>query len=119
QVRLPPPHTSLSALVTADMVRACRSAKPDHGIEVSKVSAMTLVAKSAARPYGARTNELRHEPDAPSPDEPRIPSGAEPSRPRKRRSGDGPAPEPGSRRLSLMPAGVTTRSDSAKSSMWV
>jgi hypothetical protein len=42
-----------------------------------------------------------------------------PSEPRNRRSGLGPAPDPGSRRLSLIPAGVTTRIDSTKSSMWV
>ena len=42
-----------------------------------------------------------------------------PSEPRNSRSGDGPAPEPGSRHDSLIPAGVTTRSDSTKSSMWV
>ena len=42
-----------------------------------------------------------------------------PSEPRKNRSGDGPAPEPGSRHDSLIPTGVTTRSDSTRSSMWV
>ena len=42
-----------------------------------------------------------------------------PSEPRNHRSGDGPAPEPGSRHDSLTPTGVTTRSDSTKSSMWV
>ena len=42
-----------------------------------------------------------------------------PSEPRKRRSGDGPAPEPGRRRDSLIPDGVTTRIDSTKSSMCV
>ena len=35
------------------------------------------------------------------------------------RSGDGPAPEPGSRRDSHQPRGVSTRTDSTKSSMWV
>jgi hypothetical protein len=45
---------------------------------------------------------------------PRIPSD-----PRNSRSGDGPAPDPGSRRLSTTPAGVTTRIVSTKSSMWV
>lgn len=33
--------------------------------------------------------------------------------------GDGPAPLPGSRRDSLIPTGVTIRSDSVKSSIWV
>ena len=42
-----------------------------------------------------------------------------PSEPRNRRSGDGPAPDPGSRRDSVVPDGVTTRSDSQRSSMWV
>ena len=42
-----------------------------------------------------------------------------PSDPRNRRSGDGPAPEPGSRSDSLTPTGVTTRIDSTKSSRWV
>ena len=42
-----------------------------------------------------------------------------PSDPSRRRSGDGPAPEPGSRRDSLIPAGVTARIDSTRSSMWV
>ena len=42
-----------------------------------------------------------------------------PSEPRNIRSGDGPAPDPGSRRDSTSPAGVTTRSDSVRSSMWV
>ena len=42
-----------------------------------------------------------------------------PSEPRNRRSGDGPAPDPGSRRDSLIPVGVTTRIDSTRSSMWV
>jgi hypothetical protein len=46
-----------------------------------------------------------------------IPS--EPSEPRNSRSGDGPAPEPGSRRDSLIPVGVTTRIDSTRSSMCV
>ncbi|COY43480.1 Uncharacterised protein [Mycobacterium tuberculosis] len=42
-----------------------------------------------------------------------------PSDPRNNRSGDGPAPLPGSRRDSLIPTGVTIRSDSVKSSIWV
>jgi len=42
-----------------------------------------------------------------------------PSEPMKRRSGLGPAPEPGSRRDAIVPVGVTTRSDSTKSSMCV
>jgi hypothetical protein len=42
-----------------------------------------------------------------------------PSEPRNIRSGEGPAPEPGSRHDSLIPAGVTTRIDSTRSSMWV
>ena len=42
-----------------------------------------------------------------------------PSDPMKRRSGLGPAPEPGSRRDSITPPGVTTRSASTKSSMCV
>ncbi len=42
-----------------------------------------------------------------------------PSEPIINRSGLGPAPEPGSRRVSWIPVGVTTRSDSTKSSMWV
>ena len=42
-----------------------------------------------------------------------------PSEPRKSRSGEGPAPEPGSRRDSATPVGVTTRIDSHRSSMWV
>lgn len=42
-----------------------------------------------------------------------------PSEPRNMRSGDGPAPDPGRRRDSTTPAGVTTRSDSVRSSMWV
>ena len=35
------------------------------------------------------------------------------------RSGLGPAPDPGRRRVSSVPAGVTTRMLSTKSSMWV
>ena len=42
-----------------------------------------------------------------------------PSEPSSSRSGDGPAPEPGSRRDSQMPVGVTARTDSTTSSMWV
>ena len=42
-----------------------------------------------------------------------------PSEPMNSRSGLGPAPEPGRRRDSSAPLGVTTRSDSTKSSMWV
>ena len=42
-----------------------------------------------------------------------------PSEPRSSRSGDGPAPEPGSRRLSHSPFGVSARIDSTKSSMCV
>ena len=42
-----------------------------------------------------------------------------PSEPRNMRSGLGPAPEPGRRRVSSVPAGVTTRMLSTKSSMWV
>ena len=42
-----------------------------------------------------------------------------PSDPRKRRSGDGPAPDPGRRRDSTVPVGVITRMRSTKSSMWV
>jgi hypothetical protein len=42
-----------------------------------------------------------------------------PSEPRRSRSGDGPAPDPGSRRDSMTPAGVTVRMDSTKSSMCV
>ena len=42
-----------------------------------------------------------------------------PSEPSNMRSGDGPAPEPGRRRLSHTPRGVTARIDSTKSSIWV
>ena len=42
-----------------------------------------------------------------------------PSEPRTMRSGLGPAPEPGRRRVSIVPAGVTMRVLSTKSSMWV
>ena len=42
-----------------------------------------------------------------------------PSLPITIRSGLGPAPEPGSRRLSHHPCGVSMRTDSTKSSMWV
>jgi hypothetical protein len=42
-----------------------------------------------------------------------------PSDPRNIRSGEGPAPDAGSLRDSLIPAGVTTRIDSTMSSMWV
>ncbi len=42
-----------------------------------------------------------------------------PSEPMVSRSGLGPAPEPGRRREVSTPVGVTTRSDSTKSSMWV
>ena len=42
-----------------------------------------------------------------------------PSEPITSRSGLGPAPEPGSRRVSITPRGVTMRVDSTKSSMWV
>ena len=44
---------------------------------------------------------------------------SEPSLPSSIRSGDGPAPDPGSRRDSHVPAGVTARIDSVRSSMWV
>ena len=42
-----------------------------------------------------------------------------PSEPISARSGEGPAPEPGSRRLSQVPRGVIARTDSTRSSMWV
>ena len=42
-----------------------------------------------------------------------------PSLPITIRSGDGPAPEPGRRRDSHHPRGVSMRTDSTKSSMWV
>ena len=42
-----------------------------------------------------------------------------PSDPMSIRSGEVPAPEPGSRRDSHTPAGVTARTDSTRSSMWV
>ena len=42
-----------------------------------------------------------------------------PSEPISIRSGLGPAPEPGSLRLSQIPLGVTARTDSTRSSMWV
>ncbi len=42
-----------------------------------------------------------------------------PSEPANIRSGEGPAPEPGSRRLSQIPRGVIARTDSTRSSMWV
>ena len=42
-----------------------------------------------------------------------------PSEPIISRSGLGPAPEPGSRRLSHSPLGVIARTDSTRSSMWV
>ena len=42
-----------------------------------------------------------------------------PSEPMNIRSGLGPAPEPGRRRDSSVPTGVTTRVLSTKSSMWV
>ena len=44
---------------------------------------------------------------------------SEPSDPSTSRSGDGPAPLPGRRRLSHGPAGVSIVIDSTKSSMWV
>ena len=42
-----------------------------------------------------------------------------PSEPMTIRSGLGPAPLPGRRRLSHHPCGVSIRTDSTKSSMWV
>ena len=42
-----------------------------------------------------------------------------PSEPMSSRSGCGPAPEPGKRRVSIKPAGVTTRIASTKSSICV
>ena len=42
-----------------------------------------------------------------------------PSEPSIIRSGEGPAPEPGSRRLIQSPLGVTARTDSTRSSTWV
>jgi hypothetical protein len=42
-----------------------------------------------------------------------------PSEPSTNRSGEGPAPEPGNRRDSMVPVGVTTRMLSTRSSMWV
>ena len=42
-----------------------------------------------------------------------------PSEPSSIRSGEGPAPEPGSRRDTQWPAGPTARTDSTRSSMWV
>ncbi len=42
-----------------------------------------------------------------------------PSEPASSRSGEGPAPEPGSRRLSQVPRGVIARADSTRSSTWV
>ena len=42
-----------------------------------------------------------------------------PSEPISIRSGEGPAPEPGSRLLSQAPRGVIARTDSTRSSMWV
>ncbi len=42
-----------------------------------------------------------------------------PSEPRNNRSGEGPAPEPGTRSDWPTPEGVTTRRDSTRSSMWV
>ena len=42
-----------------------------------------------------------------------------PSEPIRSRSGLGPAPEPGSRRLSQTPRGVSARTDSTRSSMCV
>ena len=42
-----------------------------------------------------------------------------PSEPIIIRSGLGPAPEPGSLRLSQVPAGLIARTDSTRSSMWV
>ena len=42
-----------------------------------------------------------------------------PSEPSSSRSGLGPAPEPGSLRLSQRPPGVIARTDSTRSSMWV
>ena len=41
-----------------------------------------------------------------------------PSEPISSRSGLGPAPEPGSRRVSMTPFGVMTRTDSTRSSIW-
>ena len=42
-----------------------------------------------------------------------------PSEPISIRSGETPAPEPGSRRDSHTPLGVSARTDSTRSSMWV
>ncbi len=42
-----------------------------------------------------------------------------PSDPISIRSGETPAPEPGSRRDSHTPTGVSARTDSTRSSMWV
>ncbi len=42
-----------------------------------------------------------------------------PSEPISSRSGEGPAPEAGRRRLSQVPRGVIARTDSTRSSMWV
>ena len=42
-----------------------------------------------------------------------------PSEPQNSRSADGPAPEAGSRLVWSTPRGVTTRTDSTNSSIWV
>src|SRR5262249_20836558 len=50
---------------------------------------------------------------------PRLNTPRAPSEPQNSRSADGPAPEAGSRLVSITPRGVTTRTDSTNSSIWV
>src|SRR5205085_7798022 len=77
-VTQPPPHTSARTFSTASVTPACSASNPDHGHDVSNVSAMMLIDTMASRPYGARRKEPRHAPAAPSDEDVRTPSGRVP-----------------------------------------
>ena len=78
-------------------------------VAVTAASKESKVTAAAARNAGRSTRRIQA-----SVITPRVPS-----EPAKRRSGAGPAPLAGSRRVSITPRGVRRRSDSTRSSMWV
>ncbi len=86
--------------------------RPDW--EISRTAAAAARKSSNSTPHEALNSGRGRTRIQASPITPRIPS-----EPISARSGEGPAPDPGSRLLSQVPRGVIARTDSTRSSMWV
>ena len=105
----PAPFTASS---TPSTIRTLAGNKP--------ACAIARTAPAAARKSGKRNPAVALKDTRPwTLTQASVTTPSEPSEPMTSRSGLGPAPDPGSRRDSILPAGVTMVTFSTRSSIWV